>query len=112
MDEQAGSPSSGQIAWSKSTQITRALGLPATSIYGVFHLVRGWKRGEFSADNIQDGLEVVVWLALVVYYPLHAATVWIVHRVKAGLDPNSDAPAIVAPKAVTDTVSVVRRLTR
>lgn len=99
----------GSESWLKSVQITRALGLPATSVLGVLHLVKGWKRGEFSADDIQSVVEVLVYVVLMVYYPIHAAYVWISRRVKAGNDPSSNAPRITPPAIITATI---KRLTK
>jgi hypothetical protein len=101
----------GAESWTKSVQITRALGLPITSVLGAIHLVRGWKAGAFDAFDLQSALEVAAWLVFVIYYPIHACAVWISKRVKAGKDVNSDASKIIPPAIVTSTINTVKRLT-
>lgn len=110
MSDEETSP--GSESWKKSTQITRALGLPFTSVFAAFQFIKAWKSGQLSADGLQAVFEVAVYLMLMIYYPIHAATVWISKRVAAGKNPDSTAPEIVPPKIVTATIETVKRLTR
>lgn len=102
----------GSESWKKSTQITRALGLPFTSVFAAFQFIKGWKSGAFTADGLQAIFEIVVYLGLMVYYPIHAAVVWVLKRTAAGKNPNSTAPEIIPPKIVTATINTVKRLTQ
>jgi hypothetical protein len=102
------------ISWTKSVQIVTALGLPFGSIVSAAHFFKlDEKLGlNFDADQLTSVIYILVFIGLTMYYPIHAATVWIKKRIQAGNDPKSDAAKISTPAIVTTTIATAKRLTR
>jgi len=111
-DEQQEAPQTdGQKAWFRSSQIVHAVGLPACSVVGAYHFIKGWKSGDFDGDSLEAFAQVALYAVFSIYYPLHAAIFWIRKRIAAGKNPNSDAQQIATPKVVQRVSDTVQRLT-